>query len=168
MKYLLLLLALPALSQFSGFTTNYDGSKLYFVSTLRQRNTNQPLHGKVFSLDDRELKPVLVLDQIKLNDSWSNYYNILAPYLDSTGELAGTNAWRTCYIGFFQACKDAEGSTWRGTQFRGNLTFSPNRRYALNSIWGGLSDYGFTLLDLSTGQRLATTSNYNGKSESDS
>jgi len=48
LKYLLFLFALPALAQFSGLTANYDGSKLYFVSTLRQRNTPQPLHGKVF------------------------------------------------------------------------------------------------------------------------
>ncbi|MCX6609971.1 MAG: hypothetical protein NTW74_03865, partial [Acidobacteria bacterium] len=156
MKYLLFLLALPALAQFSGLTTNYDGSKLYFVSTLRQRNTTQPLHGKVFSLDDREMKPSLILEQIKLDDYWSNYYNILAPYLDASGALAGTNATRTCYIGFFQACKDFEGSTWQGTQYRGALTFSPNRRYALNRIWNGLSDYGYTLYDMTLNQRLAT------------
>ncbi len=162
MRYLYFLLALPALAQFSGLTTNFDGSKLHFVSTLRQRNTTQPFHGKVFSLDDREVKPALILEQIKLDDHWSSYYNILAPYLDSSGELAGSNATRTCYINFFQACKDFEGSTWRGIQFRGNLTFSPDRRYALNSIWGGLSDYGYALYDMTSNQRLASSSGFTG------
>ncbi len=119
--------------------------------------------GLTFSLDDREMKPELILEQIKLDDYWSNYYNILAPYLDSNGVLVGANATRTCYIGFFQACKDFEGSTWRGIQFRGNFTFSPNRRYALNSIWGGLSDYGFTLYEMATNQRLATAGGFSGQ-----
>ncbi len=163
MKCLLFLFALPALAQFSGLTTTYDGSKLYFVSTLRQRNTNQPLHGKVFSLDDREMKPVQILDQIKIDDYWSNYFDIRAPYLDSNGALAGTNAIRTCYIGFFQACKDFEGSTWQGTRFRGNLTFSSNRRYALNIVWDGLSGYGFALYDMATNQRLATAGGFSGQ-----
>ncbi|MBM3761955.1 MAG: hypothetical protein FJW36_17115 [Acidobacteria bacterium] len=162
MKYLIFLLALPTLAQFSSLATTPDGSKLYFVSSLRQRNTNQPLHGKVFSLDDREMKPALILNEIKLDDQWSNFYNITAPYLDSNGNLIGYSALRKCYISFFQACKAFEGSSWSSLQFQGTLTFSPNRRFALNAVWGGLSDYGFTLRNLETSQRLATATAVNG------
>lgn|GEM_PF-1336354 len=151
LKYLLYLFALPAFAQFSGLTTTPDGSRLYFASTLRQRNTAQPLHGKVFTLDDREIKPSLILDH-----QLSSYANITAPYLDSTGNLAGHSASNICRNNFLTPCTSVEASTWRNLRFQGTLTLSPNRRYALNSASGRHSEYTFTLLNLETNQRLAT------------
>ncbi len=164
MKFWIFLLVIPAAAQYGGLATNTDGSRLFFTTKYKQRNTDQPLHGKVFSLDDRELKPALITSVVKIDEYWSNFYDLVAPYLDENGQLAGSNAIRTCYIGYFQACKAFEGSTYRGVQYSGRLAFSPNRRYILSIIWNGLSDYSYTLRDLSTGTRIATAVDFQARS----
>ena len=44
----LLLLPVSTAAQFSGLSTNRDGSSLFFVSTLRLKGADEPLNGKVF------------------------------------------------------------------------------------------------------------------------
>ena len=164
MKFWIFLLVIPAAAQYGGLATNTDGSRLFFTTKYKQRNTDQPLHGKVFSLDDRELKPALIIPVVKIDDYWSNFYDLVAPYLDENGQLAGSNAIRTCYIGYFQACKAFEGSTYRGVQYSGRLAFSPNRRYMLSMTWNGLSNYSYALRDLSTGTPIATAVDFQARS----
>lgn len=152
----------PAWAQFRGLKTTPDGSTLYFVSTLRQNDTNQPLHGKVFALNDSQMRPVLIIDPVKVNEQWSNFYDIAEPYLNFRGLLFGVRAYRKCYINFFPGCKAFEGSTWGNTQLQGSLLLSPNRRIALQAVWGGLSDYHFTLRDLNFDLELARATSVNG------
>ena len=46
---LLAILLAPSLAaQFSGLASTADGSSLYFASTLRLKNLNQPLNGKIY------------------------------------------------------------------------------------------------------------------------
>lgn len=40
-----------ARAQFTGLSTNYDGSKVYFASSLKLRDSDQPNHGKLFVAD---------------------------------------------------------------------------------------------------------------------
>ncbi len=167
--WLLLLLALPlfvfsqpAWAQFSSLKTTPDGLTLYFVSTLRQNGTTQPLHGKVFALGDREMRPVRIIDPVPVSEQWSNYYDIAEPYLNFRGLFFGVRAYRKCYINFFQACKAFEGSTWGNAEFQGSLLLSPNRRIALQAVWGGLSDFHFTLRDLNFNLELARATSVNG------
>ena len=106
MKYLLILLAIPAIAQYRGLTTNRDGSEVYFATSYRQRDTTQPLQGKLFKLNDREMTPALIIPKEKLDTQWSNFYDIDAPYLDLNGQLAGFNATRACYIPIYIACRE--------------------------------------------------------------
>jgi hypothetical protein len=38
--------------QFSGLAASYDGSVVYFASTLRIKGSSQPTHGKLFVADE--------------------------------------------------------------------------------------------------------------------
>jgi uncharacterized protein (TIGR03437 family) len=51
--------ALPALAQFSELATNGDGSQLYFVTSLRQRDTQQSYDPKLFRFADSKLSMLL-------------------------------------------------------------------------------------------------------------
>lgn len=156
MKYLLGLLALPVVAQYLGLTTNLDGSEFYFATYYRQRDTTQPLHGKIFRLNDREMKPALIVPVEKRDEQWSNYYDINAPYFDENGQLAGFNASRACYIPTFYACSQSEGSSYRGVQYSGSLRFSLNHRYAASVAWLDLYYYSYKIFDLGTRNQIAS------------
>ena len=49
-------------AQFSSLATPADGSRVYFATVLRQRNTPQPAYGKLFSVDSAGLKLFLSRD----------------------------------------------------------------------------------------------------------
>src|SRR5664280_1110263 len=49
-------------AQFSGLATTGDGARVYFATALRQKNTTQPLHGKLFTVDSTGLNLFLSRD----------------------------------------------------------------------------------------------------------
>jgi len=53
MTVALLSICFCAKGQFSGLATPGDGSRVYFATTLRQKNTTQPTYGKLFQVTPR-------------------------------------------------------------------------------------------------------------------
>src|SRR5437016_1787471 len=61
--------ALPARAQFLGLGTPFDGSAVYFSSTLRLKGTNQPNHGKLFVADENGVRLFRSRDRVDLPPS---------------------------------------------------------------------------------------------------
>jgi uncharacterized protein (TIGR03437 family) len=53
---LTLTISFPALAQFAGLATPADGSRVYFATPLRQKNTSQSTIGKIFVIDSTGLR----------------------------------------------------------------------------------------------------------------
>jgi hypothetical protein len=52
-------ICLCAHAQFFGLATPADGSRIYFATPLRQKNTTQPIYGKLFRVDSSGLQLLL-------------------------------------------------------------------------------------------------------------
>ena len=96
MLRVLLLMAgfsLPACAQFFGLATPADGSRVYFATPLRQKDTTQPTYGKLFQMDDSGLKLVLARDKLSPLPRFpgagyvTNSYNLLAADVSSDGQV---------------------------------------------------------------------------------
>jgi hypothetical protein len=61
--FLTLAFAISACAQFFGLATPAAGSRVYFATTLRQKNSMQPIWGKFFQVDASGLNLALVRDQ---------------------------------------------------------------------------------------------------------
>ena len=55
-----------AWAQFDGFATPYDGSAVYFASTLRLKGEHQPIHGKLFVADERGVRLFRAREKVEL------------------------------------------------------------------------------------------------------
>jgi hypothetical protein len=88
-----LVLALAAAStvraQFVDLATTTDGSVLYFASSLRQKGTTQPLHGKIFRYDAKGLSLYTARQSIavstELNRTLTNYFDLSMPQVSGDG-----------------------------------------------------------------------------------
>jgi len=56
---------LPAAAQFESLSTTGNGSVLFFTTRLSQTGTDQPYHGKVFLVDSRGVRPLLVRERVE-------------------------------------------------------------------------------------------------------
>jgi hypothetical protein len=96
--------SLPAVGQFSSLTTDYTGSRLFFVTRLTQIGTSQPTHGKLFLLDSEGLRPAAVIERVWYPSSvpiWrgtSNHYDVNAVHLASDGSRVAFSARRECQL----------------------------------------------------------------------
>lgn len=91
-------------AQFSGLATPADGSRVYFATVLRQKNTPQPAYGKLFSVDSAGLKLFLFRDaQIPTPPPpgtfpipLTNAYNLKAASISSDGKVFAAVGVRYC------------------------------------------------------------------------
>jgi len=67
-----------AVAQFFSLATDASGSRLYFATPLRQKNTAQPAYGKVFRMDSSGL-------------SMQEYLDIIAYLVEQNGFPAGNH-----------------------------------------------------------------------------
>jgi uncharacterized protein (TIGR03437 family) len=141
--FLLLALAAPAWAQFTSFSTNYDGSKLFFTTRLVQPGTNQPAHGKIFVIDPNRVTPLFVSERIwypsdPTGGGVSNLYDAIAVSIDGQAEDLAATLTGECNFGSPCVSNDlATSSFYDGAgnelfSFRGGRTkLSPNGRWAL-------------------------------------
>lgn len=176
--YLLIAFAiLPNLvrAQFSGLSTDSTGSVLYFATSHRQINTTQPFHGKIFRWDALNgISLVASLPEIvpatppppQRPYVLTNPFDLSSPQTSSDGSTLliqghSDSVSTGLPIGVPTATNDPE-ETSTTTLFRpgnppksfpGNLSISPNGRYALQVQASYRKDR--LLIDLQTGASLS-------------
>jgi uncharacterized protein (TIGR03437 family) len=141
-------------AQFSSLSTTADGSRVYFATPLRQKNTNQPNYGKLFRYDEgglalqetrTEIAPAPVPSGIQGVGQYtlSNAYNLIGIDVSSDGTTMAAAGSRDC-AGDTTLCIKKEESvlttiTTSGYshEFDGNLRLSANGRWAF-----GFSSFG--------------------------
>jgi hypothetical protein len=106
MTVALLSICFCAKGQFSGLATPGDGSRVYFATTLRQKNTTQPTYGKLFQVDSSGLKLLLSRDEVIPPPSQNpaqgvqtNPYDLLAASFSSDGTVLAAIGSRACPYG---------------------------------------------------------------------
>ena len=142
--FLTLAFATNAFAQFFGLATPADGSRVYFATTLRQKDTAQPIWGKLFQVDASGLSLALARDQdvpVVADPAQAyptNAYDFAAADVASNGQVFAAAAWRSC-LGPQEACNRlAPGITTissGGTQqdFPGILRLSAGGTWAFGS-----------------------------------
>lgn len=97
------LVASCAWAQFFGLAATGDGSRLYFATPLRQKNSTQPDYGKLFRIDASGLalqksipyQPPPTMDPF--TPSLGNAYDLQAADVSSDGQVFAAVARRDCY-----------------------------------------------------------------------
>jgi uncharacterized protein (TIGR03437 family) len=142
--FLTLAFATNAFAQFFGLATPADGSRVYFATTLRQKNTAQPTWGKLFQVGASGLSLVLARDQQVpvVADPTQGYptnaYDFAAADVSSNGQMLAAAAWRSC-LGSQAACNrvgPAVTTIYSGgapQDFPGILHLSPGGTWAFGS-----------------------------------
>ncbi|MFN0168460.1 MAG: hypothetical protein ACKV22_18700 [Bryobacteraceae bacterium] len=130
--WLFFLLTPPLFAQLRGLATTTDGSRLYFISNLRQRETDQHVFEKVFLLDERG--PTLAAEPAKPGpDDLDLYYlTWIQTTEDGSNFLYGLD--RPCSIGGFRPCvkKGTSATLVAGssrTEIPGAASLSRNGRW---------------------------------------
>jgi uncharacterized protein (TIGR03437 family) len=159
---------LPAFAQLSSMSTDYAGQILYFTTELRQAGTAQPNHGKLFLVDFRGVRPLLIHNREVVSRDTStqfpgayvtNFYNIDGVDVSSNGDHLAVAALRECVGLSAGLCRYADqtliynrlGQTAMIAD--GRVVLSPNGRWAL-AVAGSLSGLTqFTLIDIPGGGR---------------
>jgi hypothetical protein len=156
-------------AQFSSLATPADGSRVYFATELRQKNTNQPLYGKLYSVDATGLKLFLSRDaQIPTPPPpgtfpipLTNAYNLRGAGISSDGRVFAAVGIRYC-DGAGEFCTRQEPfittitAAGEGKDYMGDLHLSAGGTWAFGV--SGVSPTGiFTgyLVNTATGQQTA-------------
>jgi uncharacterized protein (TIGR03437 family) len=127
-------------AQFTGLATPADGSRVYFATNLRQKNTAQPTWGKLYQVDSSGLQLTEVRDEVEppLGTSigvMSNPFAISGASMSADGKVLAVNAVRKC-IGPGQFCTRQEyyattvTSSGQSRDFTGRLQVSANGEWA--------------------------------------
>jgi hypothetical protein len=127
---------------FTGLATNRDGSILYFSSSLRLKNSAQPLWPKIFVWTPQEgVKLYLQRDagKISVSQDWGSLasYRLFAPSISADGSTVAITAasdcnWGTpCRTQFETFSSTISVSGKLGFAMQGSAVLSPNGRYAL-------------------------------------
>jgi uncharacterized protein (TIGR03437 family) len=138
---LLLAICFAANAQFFGLSTTADGSRVYFATPLRQKNTTQPSYGKLFQVNTAGLQLYLSRDKILPptppfeQSAQSNPYDLVAASVSSDGRTFAAAATRSCY-GDGMLCTRSEAFTTtitaggKDADFPGHLGLSPSGEWA--------------------------------------
>jgi hypothetical protein len=145
MLRLLLLLAgfsASAFAQFFSLTTPADGSRVYFATPLRQKDTTQPTYGKLFHVDDSGLKLFLARDVVHPPPpglggiAFTNAYSLSSADVSSDGQVFAATGSRDC-VGFYLECNKALyistttiTSNGQPQDYEGTLKLSHNGKWA--------------------------------------
>ncbi len=156
-------------AQFSGLATSGDGSRVYFATALRQKNTTQPLYGKLFTVDSTGLKLFLSRDaQIPTPPPpgtfpvpLTNAYNLQAARISSDGKVLAIMGIEYC-DGPGEFCTRAEpyittiSAAGQDKDYRGDLLLSAGGTWAFGV--SGVAPTGTHtayLVNVATGQQTA-------------
>src|SRR4051794_29024407 len=108
---ILFFLSRLAVAQFSSMVTNDDGSVLYFITTLKQKGTDQPNWGKIFKADVAGVHLYSVLEKDSSNPFRSNYYNFAQVDVSGDGRLVVRSATHDCLLGFYVCLPEYQFAT---------------------------------------------------------
>jgi uncharacterized protein (TIGR03437 family) len=163
MRFLLFfVLSFSSYAQIRDVVTTHDGSRVYFVSTAKLRNSNESLASKLFMIDSTG---TYLLDDEGTVAAGDPYSNVSRPNVTDDGSLVIETATRFCNFG--SPCIYDDLSTPRSPPGMknpflstdiGGGSISRNGRYAAiynNALTPpGLHGAPITLIDLSTGDRV--------------
>jgi uncharacterized protein (TIGR03437 family) len=160
-------ICLCANGQFFGLATPADGSRVYFTTTLRQKDTTQPNYGKLFQVDASGLQLVLSRNVVppptptSNQGALTNAYDLNAASVSADGSVFAIAATRAC-VGADTVCTRAEyfsttvTAAGQDRDFPGRLQVSANGAWAFgpgsNPYYGGKAAY---LFNLATGEEVA-------------
>lgn len=133
-----------AAGQFFGLATPADGSQIYFVTPLSQRNTNQSRWGKLFEIDSSGLKLKESRDRYVVRHdpvydiTTTNPYDIRGASFSSDGQVVAVTGWLECIgsiycshlVENYQTTITVQGES---TSYPGNLQLSPNGEWAFGN-----------------------------------
>ena len=156
---LIFLLTVPSFAQIQDLATTQDGSRVYFASTIKLRQSDESLASKIFMIDSTGAYLIDDEGTVALGES---YPNLHAPGVTSDASMVVETATRFCNFG--SPCVFDEQSNPRTPpgmsdpflpSDQGGVAISRNGRYAaLYSTVKALPAPGpVTLIDLSTGTR---------------
>src|SRR5215471_3419923 len=93
-------------AQFPGLATPTDGKRVYFATTLRQRNTTQPTHGKLFQVDLSGLQSFFSRDEVipppRVNPAQpaqTNAYDLFSASVSADSKVIAVAGNRACPYG---------------------------------------------------------------------
>jgi uncharacterized protein (TIGR03437 family) len=160
---------LPA--QFHSLATTDDGGVVYFDTALRQKGTNQPLHGKIFRYGSsginlhasREQEPPPPAPPVGGGfRGHSNYYRLGTPDVSGDGAVVSITKGRDCYGAAACVANELTRSEIQGVPGRpdfelsGWTRLSQNGRYAVHADGiSGPSGVGPAVADLLAGTGTA-------------
>jgi uncharacterized protein (TIGR03437 family) len=171
MLRLLLLIAgfsVSACAQFFGLATPADGSRVYFATPLRQKDTTQTTYGKLFQVDDSGLKLVLARDKVSPGPAYpgagylTNAYDLVAADVSSDGQVVAAAARLDCTDGYGIApclhIPQVHTTITRGGQshdYEGMLRLSANGKWAIGIVKQSFIPYA-NLVNVATGEVTQT------------
>jgi uncharacterized protein (TIGR03437 family) len=150
--------------QFIGLATPADGSRVYFATMLRQKNTTQPVWGKLFQIDASGLQLVLSRDeQIPPPPPYptqalvTNAFDIFAGSVSADAQVSAVAARRACPYGsctyerveIFATTISANG---RSTDYPGALQLSASGEWAFGASANGVFGQAAYLFNVKTGE----------------
>ena len=164
-RYLLFiaLFSTSAYAQFFGLATPADGSRVYFATPLRQKDTTQPTYGKLFQIDDSGLKLLLARDIVTLPPDpfgagyLTNDYDLVSADVSSDGQVFAAAGAHDCYRGSTITCEHIASigttitSGGQSHGYAGMLKLSPNGKWAFG-ITDSSVNFGI-LVNVATGEQ---------------
>lgn len=159
---LTILSVLPAAAQITSLSTTYDGSVLYFSSSLIQRGTDQRHHSKVFRWSEDRGLTLVAQREREIITNGTNAYSVQSVSASADGNRVGVNLTADCFpTGFGPSNCQSKTLPRSGIQFLADggivaerqalLTFSPNGKYAAVTPNTFFLDGPSSLVDLDTG-----------------
>ena len=159
---LTILAVLPAAAQITSLSTSYDGSVLYFSSSLIQRGTDQRHHPKVFRWSENRGLEFVAQREREIITNGTNAYSMQSVSASADGKRVGVNLTADCFpTGFGPSGCQSKTLPRTGIQFlvdgtivaehHALLAFSPSARYAAITPNTFFLDGPSALIDLDTG-----------------
>jgi uncharacterized protein (TIGR03437 family) len=153
-------------AQFSGLATPADGSRVYFATTLRQKNTTQPTHGKLFQVDPSGLQLFLSRDEVipspPVNPAQAvqtNAYDLFSASVSADGKAIAVAGNRACAYGDCTYARLESYTTTitangQSTDYPGNLQLSASGGWAFGGSSFGFFNHPAYLFNVTTGTQV--------------
>jgi uncharacterized protein (TIGR03437 family) len=152
--------------QFFGLATTADGSRVYFATPLRQKNTVQPPHGKIFQVDSAGLQLVLSREREEpppppypTTPAQTNPYDLFSASVSADGKTVAASGRRDCAYGecIYQRVEGYTTTITAGGKSRdypGSLHLSANGEWAFGGSSFGLYSHPAYLAHVTTGEEI--------------
>ena len=133
-------ICLCANGQCSGLAMPADGSRVYFTTTLRQKDTTQPTYGKLFQVDGSGLQLVLSRNEVlpptptSNQGALTNAYDLNAASVSADGKVFAIAATRGC-VGAETFCTRAEFFSTTITAAGQDRDFPGRLQVSANGAW---------------------------------